>query len=86
MDKFVDDVCKHCIPCMSASPVNNSEPVKSSPLPSVPWDEVSIDFCGPFPNGDYAMVVIFNYARFPVVEIIRNISAQSYIDLTQYSR
>ena len=41
-----------------------------TPLPSAPWKEVAIDFAGPFPTGDYIMVVIGEYSHFPEVETI----------------
>ncbi|XP_053403127.1 uncharacterized protein K02A2.6-like [Mercenaria mercenaria] len=79
MDTRVDEMCKNCIPCMSASPSTTQEPIKPSPLPKQPWDEVSVDFCGPFPSGEYFMVVICDYSRYPVVEKLHSLSAQTVI-------
>ena len=38
-----------------------------------------VDFCGPFPTGEYTLVVIDAYSRFPEVEIVRSTSAKSTI-------
>ena len=38
-----------------------------------------MDFAGPFPSGDYIMVVINEYSRFPEVEIIALLSANTVI-------
>ena len=35
-----------------------------SNLPSTPWTNVSVDFRGPYPSGDYCLVMIGNYSRF----------------------
>ena len=50
-----------------------------SPLPPDPWHTVHMDFCGPFPTGEYLFVVIDAYSRFPEVEIVRSTSASSII-------
>ena len=38
-----------------------------------------MDFCGPFPTGEYLFVVIDAYSRFPEVEIVRSTSAATII-------
>jgi len=84
MDKLIDDKCKQCIPCMSASTETMQEPVKPSPLPKRgQWDEISVDFCGPMPSGEYFMVVICDYCRYPVVEKLNSVSAQAVIPLLE---
>jgi hypothetical protein len=35
--------------------------------PSRPWTTVEVDFCGPFPNCRYALVVTDQYYRYPEV-------------------
>ena len=40
---------------------------------------LAIDFLGPFPSGDYLLVVIDEYSRFPEVEIVKSTSAKSVI-------
>ena len=39
-----------------------------SPLPPDPWHELCIAFCGLFPNGDYFLVVVDDYSRYPEIE------------------
>ena len=48
-------------------------------LPSGPWKLLAMDFLGPFPSGDYLLVVIDEYSRFPEVEIVKSTSAKSVI-------
>ena len=38
-----------------------------------------MDFCGPFPTGEYIFVVIGAYSHFPEVEIVRSTSAATVI-------
>ena len=55
------------------------EPPKMTDLPDQPWQKVSMDLCGPFPSGDYLLVVIDDYSRFPEVEIVRSTSVRAII-------
>ena len=38
-----------------------------------------MDFCGPFPSGDYLLVVTDDFSRYPEVEILRSTSAKAVI-------
>ena len=40
---------------------------------------VRADFCGPLDTGEYLMVIIDEYSRYPVVEIVKSVSANSII-------
>ena len=44
-----------------------------------PWQKVHADFCGPLPSGEYLIVVIDRYSRYPEVEIVRSTKASSVI-------
>jgi hypothetical protein len=35
-------------------------------LPDSAWTELSMDFCGPYPNRQYIMVAMYEYSRYPV--------------------
>ena len=41
-------------------------------MPDAPWDKVHLDFYGPLPSGEYLLVMIHRYSRYPEVEIIRS--------------
>ena len=47
-----------------------------SHLPEAPWAE---DFAGPFPNGDDLLVAVYDYSRYPEVEIVGTTCAKSTI-------
>ncbi|PIK39686.1 hypothetical protein BSL78_23476 [Apostichopus japonicus] len=47
-----------------------------SALPTHPWKEVSIDFSD-LPTGEHLLVIIDDYSRFPVVEILTSTSSKA---------
>ena len=81
IDKKVEELVKGCVPCQATNhdPNPASEPLQMSPLPQGPWQELSMDFCSPFPNGDYLLVMTNDFSWFPEVEILRSTSAKVVI-------
>ena len=45
-----------------------------SELPSKLWERVAIDFCGPFPTGELALVVVDEYSRYLEQDIVTSAS------------
>lgn len=57
IDKMVENKVHNCLTCQATTRgKTTTEPTKPTKLPKAPWKEVSIDFCGPFPSGDYLLV------------------------------
>ena len=80
IDKLVETHLKGCIPCQSATVGSKQrDPIKTTPLPKHPWDELSADFAGPFPSGELLLIVIDDYSRFPEVQIVNSTSARTTI-------
>ena len=79
MDKLVEETCKNCLPCLASTPKHTPEPLKMSKMPDKVMDEVSLDFSGPWPDGKYIMVLMEEYSRFPIVEILSSINAKTVI-------
>ena len=79
IDKLVEETCKSCIPCLAATPSHVPEPLQMSKMPDNVMDEVSLDFSGPWPDGKYVMVLMDEYSRFPIVEILNSINAKTVI-------
>ena len=46
------------------------EPIKPSAIPKEPWEEISVDFGGPYPDGHYNLVVLDQRTRYPEVEVV----------------
>ena len=54
-----------------------------SPLPNQVWEDLSVDFAE-LSTRDYLLVVSDDYSRYPVVEIIRSLAAQTVIPKLQH--
>ena len=76
---MAEDTVKQCIACQANTPENHVEPLKMSECPTSEWKELSADFLGPLPTGEYLLVVSDEYSRFPVVEIIHSTSSRTVI-------
>lgn len=81
IDKMVEDAIARCIPCEANTNRQIFEPLKMSPLPRGPWQKLSIDFCGPTPTGDYLLVIIDEFSRYPIVYVVRSTSAETIMPL-----
>ena len=77
IDRMVEAKIKCCLACAATSSENNREPLQMTELPNSPWYQVSMDFQGPYPSGDFLLVVIDDYSRYPEVEIVSSTSAKS---------
>jgi hypothetical protein len=42
-------------------------------------ENISADFCGPLGNGDYLLVAVDEYLRYPIVEIVKSVLANTVI-------
>ena len=75
------DRIDNCLACQAVTPSKSSriEPLKKTPLPSGPWKKLAMEFFGPYPSGDYLLVIIDEYSWLPEVEIIRSTSAKTVI-------
>ena len=79
LDSDVEQAIANCIPCQAVGPAPKPEPLKMTELPDKAWLKISTDFCGPFPSGEYLLVVIDEYSRYPEVEIVRSTAAATVI-------
>ena len=75
LDAKVASVINTC--CQAVVPVNAQEPIKSTELPNGPWEKLAIDYYGPLPSGEYVLVVIDEYSRFPEIDVTTSMSAKA---------
>ena len=68
MDSMIETVVDQCFKS------HKEEPIKTTRIPSKPWETVSADFGGPYSDGHYHLVVIDKKSRYPVVEPVPNTS------------
>jgi transposase InsO family protein len=81
IDKMVDNKVKSCMACQAAERSGtNPAPLHMSTLPRAPWVELSIDFFGPIaPTREYLLVLLDDYSRFVLVEIMFSTTAEVVI-------
>ena len=67
---------KSCLACLTTL-MNAREPLQMSNLPKAPWTELSMNFgLAPTGSNEYLLVLIDDYSRFPLVEIVRSTSSK----------
>ena len=69
----------YCIPCQAKTSSLCPSPLQMLELPPELWHTIHVDFCGPFPTGEYLLVAIVTYSQFSVVEIVQTTSTKSTI-------
>ena len=79
IDVLVNQKVKNCLACQAVVNDAAREPLKMTELPNRPWEKIAVDFHGPLPSGHSLLVMIDEYSRFPVVEIVSSTSAKSTI-------
>ena len=83
IDEKTERLVKYCAACQI-----QTKPVQPAKLcitktPTEVWETLNIDYLGPLPNGYYLIVLIDQLSKFPIVEAIRNTSADLLIDFLQ---
>lgn len=80
MDAVVENSVKNCASCQLLAPEPRAmEPLKMSELPGSALENLSMDFCGPLPSEKYLFVIIDEYTRYPIVEVVRSFAAKTVI-------
>ena len=67
MNSMIDTAINQCYECQVATKRDREEPIKVTSIPTRPWDTISIDHRGPYPDGHYNLVLIDKRTRYPVV-------------------
>ena len=70
MNGMIDQMVGHCYDCQVTTQDRRQEPIKPSAIPKEPWEEISVDFRGPYPDGHYNLVVLDQRTRYPEVEVL----------------
>lgn len=80
MNDKVETAVRQCFACQCTYNGHpHLEPMQMSNMPVGPWRKLSVDFLGPLPSGEELMVLVDEYSRYPVVEIVRSVSANNVI-------
>ena len=76
MNDIVESIVGQCFECQVTTKQNRKEPVKMTVIPEKPWEVVSVDFGGHFPDGHYNLVAIDKRTRYAEVETIHSTAAK----------
>ena len=69
-----------CVPCQAVGQKSPPELMEITPTPDTQWPSLAMDFYGPIPNtGQYLLVLIDIYSKFPEIEIVNSTEAKACI-------
>ena len=76
----VERCCKACHGCQLVSQTSRPEPIKSTEMPSCPWQHLGLDFLGPLPSGHYILAVIDYCSKYYKVCVMKTTTADRVIE------
>ena len=68
MNTLIEEIIGQCYECRVTTKEHKKEPAKMTTIPEKPWDIISVDFGGPYPDGHYNLVAVDKRTRYPEVE------------------
>ena len=74
MNSMLDELIGGCYECQVTTRQHTEQPIKPSVIPDKPWEQVCIDFGGPYPDGHYNLVAVDKRTRYPEVEAVSSTS------------
>ena len=77
MNSMIDTAIDQCYKCQVARKRDREEPIKVTSIPTRPWDTISINHGGPYPDEHYNLVLIDKRTRYPVVENVPSTDFQT---------
>lgn len=72
MRKLVESTISNCAACELNYPRTYYEPLRMSPMPDGPWENLSIDYYGPTPSGTKLFVLLDEYSRYVIVREVES--------------
>ena len=70
IDQMIENKIRTCLQCQLVQDTTTEQPIKPRMLPEGPWQQVEMDFQGPYPNGQYIFVMMDRYARWPEIKVM----------------
>ena len=61
MDRDAEKTCAECYGCQMVTDNVLAPPLKSTPLPNQPWEEVAVDLMDLLPSGEHLFVFVEYY-------------------------
>lgn len=79
IDRDGERRCAECYGCQLVTKSTPPPPVKPTPLPEQPWQELALDFLGPLSTGKHLLVLVDYYSRWIEVDIILSTSRKGIV-------
>ena len=76
MEQIITTELQPCNQCQLFTQSSQKAPLTSTPSPSLPWENVSLDLFGPLPNKSHILVARCNLTRFPDVNIVSSTASK----------
>ena len=80
MDRMTEDIVRSCPPCQAATQQKPNEPLQMTELPERPLQKISFDFSGSYPFGEFCLLVVDDYSRYPVIKLVSTTSTAAVIE------
>ena len=77
MNKMIEQTVGQCYECQVTTKDHRKEPLRMTEIPEKPWQVVSVDFGGPYPDGHYNLVIIDKRTTYPEVEVVYSTAMKS---------
>lgn len=79
MDRMTEDIVRSCLSCPAATQPKPKEPHQLTKLAEMSWQKISLHSSGSYPSGEYCLIMVDDYSRYPVVELVSMTSAAAVI-------
>ena len=77
MNKMIEQTVGQCYECQVTTKDHRKEPLRMTEIPEKPWQVVSVDFGGPYPDGHYNLVITDKRTRYPEIEVVYSTAMKS---------
>ena len=84
MDAAIEDLTKQCAGCDSTQNIPATAPLHPWELPATPWQRIHVDFCGPFMNYMF-LVVVDAFSKWAEVVCMTSTTAEQTVAALIYS-
>ena len=79
MDLEAERYVRECLGCQIVGPKPPPEPLRMTDPPRQVWHTIHVDYCGPFPTGEYLFVAVDETSKYPEVHVTHSSSAATAI-------
>ena len=88
VDKDAERKCRECYGCQLVTKETIIPPVRTTPMPERPWQDLALDLLGPLPTGEHLLVLVDYFSRWVEVDVIYSTTSEVIIKCLdkQFSR